>query len=257
MPRVPADRLLVGAQLLLLVLGAVLARRGAGRAARGSLTLVMLSLASMMGARWAASGHPPVFGAFEMDLAESFVLLALGVWLAREAGDHYLAATAAVASLTLSHTFLVEAEATPLTISEQSLWIDLHAALAWLAWGLYLHALLLAFRGTDLQDRSVSLLGHAFAAHTGLGFVGAYYSTLLFATPWAWDPVQTLGLLSWILAGLALHFRLFFGISPRRQRYFLCVVVASYLLAAKAIVFLPAGQSFHVFELGSMAAQPR
>ena len=85
--------------------------------------------------------------------------------------------------------------------------------------------------------------------------VPAYYSTLLFATPWSWDPVQTLGLLSWILFGIALHFRLFFGVTLHRQRYFILLLVLVYVVSGKLIMFMKDGQSFHVFELGGLAGE--
>lgn len=245
-----AERPLVA--LLILLLGAGgLARRGA--AVRPVVGSALVLLGSLMAVRWVRSGHPPVFGTFETDLADTFVLLLMGLWLSREAGERYLLGPLAVASLTLGHTFLLRPEATPLTISERSLWIDVHAALAWLAWSFYFHSALLSFREVGPRERALQLLGFAFLAQTAMGFTGVYYATLLFASPWSWDPVQTLGLLSWLLCALALHFRLFFGVSLFRQRYFLLVVVAAYVASGKLILLLPPGQSFHVFELGAMA----
>lgn len=251
----PTDRVLVA--LLLSLLAAALLSSRRRLAPVLLLAGVALVLAGMVAVRWLESGHPPVFGTYEMDLVETLLIVALGIALRREAGPVHLGATAVAAALTLGHTFALRSEATPLTISEQSLWIDLHAALAWVTWALYTHALLLAFRGEDMQQRATFLLARGFVAQTASGFVGVYYATLLFATPWSWDPVQTLGLLSWVLAAVALHFRLFFGVSPARQRYFLVLVMACYVACSKLLPLLPPGQSFHVFELGALAGPPR
>lgn len=248
----PVDRVLA-IVLIAVLAGVAVGAARAGVPARLATWASSATLAGMLLVRWTRSGHPPVFGTFEMDLAETLCLLLFALALSRKAGARYLRGPALVGSLTLLHTFLLRTEITPLTISERSLWIDLHAALAWLAWGLYFHALFHSFGDAGLEDRGLRLLGWGFVANSAMGFVGVYYGTLLFATPWSWDPVQTLGLLSWILFGVALHFRLFFSVTLHRQRYFLLFLVLMYVLSGKLIMFLRPGQSFHVFELGAMA----
>jgi len=222
------------------------------RIARGIAVAVASILAVVLGIRWARSGHPAVFGTTEMDLAQALVILLLSPWLARGLDRGYLRAPLAAAAVLLAHTLVLDRQMTPVTISEQSLWIDVHAPLGWLTLALYAHATFLAFRGEPAASMALRALGLAFCAHSAMGFVGVYYASILFARPWQWDPVQTLGLLAWILSGLALHFRLFSGISLHRQRRFVLVVLVSYVLSAKALIYLPPTMSFHVFELGSM-----
>ena len=253
----PVDRLLAAALGGVALVGAVLARRRPAAAGGGAWTTA-LALGAWLAARWVAAGHPPVFGTFETDLAQTLVLLLSGLWLARREGPAYLRGPLVVAALTFAHTFALRPEITPVTISEQSLWIDLHAVLAWVAWAAYFHALFLALAAppeapAPREGRALRALGLAFVAQSALGFVGVYYATLLFARPWEWDPVQTLGLLSWLLCALCLHLRLFFGASLHRQRAFLAVVVVAFVVSAKLVMFLGSAQSFHVFELGSMA----
>ena len=256
----PPDRVLAAALAGLALVGGVLARRRPAWAL-GCAWLDAVGLGAWIGVRWARAGHPPVFGTFETDLAETLVLLLSGLWIARRAGVSYLRGPLLVAALTFAHTFVLRTEATPLTISERSLWIDVHAVFAWVAWAAYFHALLLAFAdpsapggaGASRDEGALRALGAAFVAQSVLGFVGVYYATLLFARPWEWDPVQTLGLLSCLLCALALHLRLFFGASLHRQRFFLAAVVATFVTSAKLVMFLGSAQSFHVFELGAMA----
>lgn len=248
-----AERVLVVALLAPLAAAWALARRP--RALAMLAGLVVAGIVALLGWRWTVTGHPPVFGTYEMDLAETAALLGLGLYGMRRWRWPFPRAALAVAGLTLLHTFLLDPAPTPLTISEVSLWIDLHAVLAWCAWALLFHALFRAFAPADEGELGLRLLGWGFAALTAMGAVGVYYGTLLFATPWSWDPVQTLGLLAWILAAIALHFRLFFRVTLDRQRWFLLVVVAVFVLSAKLVMFLPAGQSFHVFELGALAPE--
>ncbi|MEK6607602.1 MAG: cytochrome c biogenesis protein CcsA [Myxococcota bacterium] len=248
------ERIAVAALAALLASAAGLPR--APRLTRVATAASTLALALLLGLRWWRIGHGPVFGTFETSLAATLVLCASAPPLARRAGAAHARVAAGLAAVTLAHALTLRSEPTPVTISEQSLWIDLHAALAWIAWAAYLHGAALAFREGAAQALAVRALGLGFVAHGALGAVGAYYASILFATPWQWDPVQILGLLAWILIGVALHFRLFHGVSPRRQRWFIALGVAVFVLGAKAMPYLPAGQTFHVFELGAMAPEP-
>lgn len=247
------ERALVVGLVALLAAAWGLARRPRALAAAVGAAAALI-VAALVG-RWTVTGHPPVFGTWEMDLAQTMTLLVAGLVISRCWRRPFPRAALAVAGLTLAHTFLLDAQPTPLTISEVSLWIDLHAVLAWLAWAFLFHALFAAFAPEDEGEAGLRLLGWGFAAQSAMGFVGVYYGTLLFATPWSWDPVQTLGLLSWLLVGMALHFRLFFQLSLHRQRWFLLFVVAVFVLSAKLVMFLPPGQTFHVFELGVLAPE--
>ena len=257
----PADRLLAVSLGGLALVGAALGWRRPAWARRCTQAAALL-LGAWLAARWAEAGRPPVFGTFETDLAQTLVLLLTGLWIARHAGAAYLRGPLVVAALTFAHTFALDTEITPLTISERSLWIDVHAVLAWAAWAAYFHALFLAFGdqaqegGPSREEPALRALGIAFLAQSGMGFVGVYYATLLFARAWEWDPVQTLGLLSWLLCAVALHLRLFFGASLRQQRLFVVIVVVAFVASAKLVMFLGPGQSFHVFELGAMAGPP-
>ncbi|MBW2733962.1 MAG: cytochrome c biogenesis protein CcsA [Deltaproteobacteria bacterium] len=254
----PADRPLV-AVALALVLFVGLMGRARPRASFFAAFTAMLTLVGLLGARWVIGGRPPVFGTFETSVAETFALLALALFVDRRLlPTGVLRGPAWLAAITLGHTFFLDNGITPLTISEISLWIDLHAPLAWLAWAFYLMAAAMAF--VDEQRRqalATRLLGLAFFFHSAMAFVGIYYATLLFAKPWAWDPVQILALLGWTLAGVALHLHLFFRVSLYRLRYFIAFIALVYVLSGKLMMYLPFGQSFHVFELGVFVGGPK
>ncbi len=246
------QRAAVSAWIALLALALGLSSGRRHRAAWASFGLATLGLVVQLAARWIEAGRPPVFGTYETDLAETLLLLLATPLVARRAGPAYLRGPAWVGLLTLAHTFTLHAAVTPLTISELSLWIDLHAPLAWLAWCLYFHALFLCFSPAQ-ATLALRLLGAGFWAHSAMGFVGVYYATLLFDRPWSWDPIQTGGLLSWVLFAFSLHLRLFYSVSLHRQRYFLLCLLLLFVVSAKLVILLPQGQSFHVFELGRLA----
>lgn len=245
------ERILVVVLLALLAAAWALSRRP--RALTAVVGGVAVLVVTALGWRWLETGHPPVFGTWEMDLAETLTLLVAGLGISRRWKRPFARPALAVAGLTLAHALFLDAAPTPLTISEVSLWIDLHAVLAWLVWALLFHALFAAFAREDEGEVGLRLLGWGFAAQSAMGFIGVYYGTLLFATPWSWDPAQTLGLLSWLLVAMALHFRLFFQLTLHRQRWFLFVVVTVFVLSGKLMMYLPPGQTFHVFELGILA----
>lgn len=246
------ERLPALAALALAALGCALA---GGRPRLGRLAAHAAAGVLVVGLAWRCwrSGHAPVFGTYETSLAETALFLGALPWIERRAGASLARGALAIAAATLAHALTVHPGVTPLTISEQSLWIDAHAILAWLAWALYLHGGLCAARGEALEPLALRLLGLGFCAHSALGFAGIYYASMLFARPWAWDPVQTLGLLSWLLVAFVLHQRLFGQLSLHRHRRLVAFVLVVFVVSAKAMPHLPAGRSFHVFELGAMA----
>lgn len=253
----PLERVgVLGLAALLVVAGALVRRRE--RLAVGLSLAAAAILLLLVGVRCTLAGRPPVFGTYEMNLAQALTILAMAPWVTSQVGGWALRGPTWVAAATLAYTAVLRIEVTPQTISELSLWIDAHAVTAWVAWGCYAHAGCLAFaREERAEQLALRLLGWGFLAHSALIFTGVYYATVLFATPWAWDPIQILGLLSWLLYAMAIHFRLFSGVTLRRQRWFLALLLLVFALSAKLIMWLPFGASFHVFELGGMAGGQR
>ena len=45
---------------------------------------------------------------------------------------------------------------------------------------------------------------------------GSVYKFMLFGTAWSWDPIETLGLVTWMAAGTLLHLHLMAGWEARR-----------------------------------------
>jgi len=252
----PIEKWVVLLAASILTTGVVLVasrRRDAWRLGLFSAFLIAVLLAL----RWRTTGHPPVFGSFEMDLAEATTLVFVAAFLERRTGFVPLRAVFVIAILALLHSLTVRCDPTPLTISEVSLWIDLHAVAAWFAWSFLLIAAAMAFGAEEHDPEALRLVGLGFVCQTIMGFTGVYYASILFARPWSWDPAQTAGLISWLLIGLTIHCRLFFGLTFRRQRWFLAFCVLVFALAGKVPMYLRAGQTFHVFEVGALAGEGR
>ncbi|TLM80537.1 MAG: hypothetical protein FDZ70_00320, partial [Actinobacteria bacterium] len=93
-------------------------------------------LTASIAVRWLVTGHPPIFGTFENGMASSWFVCAAviaargGRWGVPE-GLRRLFLPWAPALLAYGSFF--QSEPLPLTISERSLIIDLHALLAWAA----------------------------------------------------------------------------------------------------------------------------
>lgn len=221
--------------------------------------------AAAIGVRWASIGHPPLFGTFETAMAGTwFILLLTALVLWQVKGLQPLALVTLPVALGLgAHGLGFPTKAYPLTISERSLWVDLHALAGWVTLASYAMAfacaLALLVRGAPLRADAVpaGLLDDYLSWFVSLGFVtqtiliasGAYYSFVLFGQWWRWDPVESLSLISWLLYGLAIHMRLFFGWRARRGAWVAVVCMAALLVAYKAVPSLPPGSTYHIFDL--------
>jgi len=112
-------------------------------------------------------------------------------------------------------------EPVALTISEQSVMVDIHVLFAWTAFVCLLGATtvsllrLLGRLPTGRADEDTErlhdrLLLIGYLAFTAMLTIGALYLWVLFATLWRWEIVGTLSLLAWLLYGLLIHGRLFY-----------------------------------------------
>lgn len=249
----------LGANLVAGALG--LLGRGTARGWRAVLAAGAGALLLLVVDRWRRSGHPPLMGTYEAALADVLVLDLLCLtwaWL-RPPQARLPASLGLAGAALLAHGAFFPTAPVPLTISERSLWVDLHAALAYLALALDLASATasIALLAPGARDPgSTALLDEAqyrFAAvayffHTALILSGAWYSTHLFGVFWRWDPVNGLGAVSWLAYGLALHARLFFRWRDRRFAAALLLCLLTMLVLYKGVPHL--GRfTFHVFDL--------
>lgn len=219
--------------------------------------------------RWAAVGHPPVFGSFENAVAGAWFVVLFGLiaaarttWL-RDIG--LFTTPMAVAIIAFGLTF--DKNRFPLTISERSLWVDIHAVFAWLSYTSYTLALIIAFFILVKHRRDqgllasrlpeVALMDDWLLKYVIYGFVtqaftiasGAYYEFIVFGRWWRWDPVESIALASWLLFALFIHLKRSFGWTGSRLAWLVVVSMILVVIAYWLMVYWPPGATFHVFDI--------
>ncbi len=234
--------------------------RSALRFGRFSTTAAALSATLGLAVRWAVSGHAPIFGTFENTYTLAWALLATATvvgFVRRDLEDLWrMAVPWALASMTYGLQF--RSEPVPLTISEQSLWVDIHAVFAWIALVSFLGVTSLAavrvIGGRPLglpaersDDLMTELLMIGYAGFTGMLATGAWYSFVLFGTFWQWDIVESLALVTWLSYGVVIHGRLFYRWGSRR--FDMAVLLVLPLLIAAYFVWSFFPDTWHFFDI--------
>ena len=232
----------------------------AGDAGRVLVTAAAGAATLGLAVRWAGSGHPPIFGTFENTYAATWFVLSVAAaasWAPSGLRDAWRWGPPWAVPLML-WGMRFRAEATPLTISEQSLWVDFHVLFAWLAFvpllaATTLSGLRLAGRdplGLDERDSGrllTRLLLIGFVSMTVMLALGSWYMFLLFGRFWRWEIVETLTLVAWIGYGTAIHARMF-GTLRGRGLHALVVSLLPILVLAFFIWSVYAG-TYHYFEI--------
>lgn len=199
-------------------------------------------------ARWIGSGHGPYVSRYE--LLSAYAWASVSIWLTWSTRDRRLRDFGLIVlpvSLLLIGVGLYagpEVKMLPATFS--GIWLVLHVSFYFIAFatgltsfGASLFYLVpeVRFEGTRVPDRT-ELDSIAYRA-TGLAFafwgvglltgaIWAYYSWGRF---WGWDPVETWSLITWLLYGLYLHLRRFYGWKGRRAAALLVVCYGFALLS--------------------------
>jgi cytochrome c-type biogenesis protein CcsB len=189
-------------------------------------------------ARWAATGHLPVMDVYENSLAGTwFIMLVYFIMryafpLSRPFGVAILPLTV----LILGNGVQTGAELQPLEPPYKSNWLYIHVGFAWFAFGAYTIAFasgvlyLLKSRGTKgilsrlpelklLDELSLRLILFGFFAEAIMVGSGAIWAHGLWGRYWAWDPVETWSLISWLTYGLNLHLRVTMGWRGKRAAW--------------------------------------
>lgn len=183
--------------------------------------------------RWIATGHAPVQGAYEHALAGAWFLPAVGL-LALYWHRPVAKAAPAVIGLTLlvlGDGVMAPATLAPLEPAYKSNWLVVHVVFAWLAFGSYLVASLLAVwylwrfrrrvadeetRAALLDETTAKLVAFGFVSHTVMIGSGAIWAHGLWGRYWGWDPIETWSLVTWLLYAIYLHLRFALGWTGRR-----------------------------------------
>lgn len=207
--------------------------------------------------RWVEVGHPPVFGTWENALSSAFAL-ALTVTLAIGKGwdtvpPLWLRLLAVWPAATLVFGSFFRSRPLPLTISERSIWIDVHVAFAWLAYAVLLSAGMRALagliQGGDAETDHAVLGGAAigFVAFSAMLATGSWYSYQLFSRWYQWEIVETLAAAVWLGYAVVLHARLLLGWRGRAF-YWSAVAVLPILLSCFWVWSFYSG-TYHFFDI--------
>ncbi|MDF1542189.1 MAG: hypothetical protein RQ731_04570 [Anaerosomatales bacterium] len=233
-------------------------------AARWSLAASAGLLCAVAAVRWVVTAHPPIFGTHENAIASALALIITAWFMVRPGSDRAHSAPAALLTLfacvTLVYGLFFETALYPLTISERSLWVDLHVLLAWLAYAQLLAAVAVAIVAlAGIADASIASsasqlgrLGLGFAAFTAMTSVGAFYSFQLFSDWFRWEVVESLAAASWVALGLVIHGRQFWG--WREKRLAAATVMLLPLIVLTYWIWSLYAGTYHYFEIPMITA---
>jgi ABC-type uncharacterized transport system permease subunit len=209
--------------------------------------------------RFRNAGHLPIFGTYESALSLALaVMLTAAVWETvgrRMVVITPLATLVAAALLAQGRKF----DPTPyaLTISERSWVVDIHAIVAWFAFGVlainnYMALRLVLGRGEKkpvLNRWLVISLQLGFLLYTGMLISGSIYKFLLFGIAWSFDPIEILGLMTWLAYGTLLHLHLFADWQGRRLAGWCLGVFVLLVVSYRCIVYFPPWSSYHILDM--------
>jgi ABC-type transport system involved in cytochrome c biogenesis permease subunit len=196
--------------------------------------------------RWVATGHVPTIGNFENALFGGWFIVVLTLWAAWRRYPLVAAGALPFALLIMAVGGTSDPTPSPLVASLQSFWLYIHIFFAWLAYGGYtvscgagLVYLVRTRRGRSLPKDADLQLNELMFRSTVFGFItdaimiaaGSIWAKNLWGSYWAWDPVETWSLLSWLIYGLALHLRVTMGWRGRKLSWVLVFAIITVLIS--------------------------
>lgn len=209
--------------------------------------------------RYRVAGHLPIFGTYESALSLALAIMVVSVIWESRGGRRVvftsLATLVAAALLAQGRRF----DPTPyaLTISERSWVVDVHAIVAWFAFGVlavnnFAALRLLLSHGEKspvLRRWMVVSLQIGFVLHTGMLISGSIYKFMLFGTAWSFDPIETLAIVAWLAYGTLLHLHLFAGWDGRLLAKWCLGVFVLLIVSYRCIVYFPPRSSYHILDM--------
>lgn len=221
--------------IFLLIASAVLGlveRWRRGYLSDGLLAMSVVSIGVGIGIRWQQSGQGPFLTLYEILLSNLFSLglfLLLAIRLLPAARSALLVALPLLALLGVWALF-VPADVTPLPPTFDNPWLWAHVLAGKLFLGAALVATALSIRllacarrahdaastrSTEILDTQVwRFAALAFVFDSAMLVAGAAWARDAWGRYWAWDPLETWALLTWLTLGLVLHARVGFRL-PR------------------------------------------
>lgn len=223
-------------------------------------------------ARFDATGHLPWSGHYEYALMGGWFMVAgtLFVGWQNKQLQGLAVGTIPLVLIMLGYGYMQNPALTPMAASLKTVWLYIHVYFAWLSFGAYSLAMaagvvfLLKQKSEALPvpnpayDRYPSLgrLDELIFRYVVFGFItdtimiaaGGIWAKNLWGHYWAWDPVETWSLISWLTYGITIHLRVTFGWREKRLAW-LAVAALSTVIICFFGVNLVVNTSLHVFQV--------
>jgi cytochrome c-type biogenesis protein CcsB len=245
---------------VLFIAGTVFARKRLLSFALVVATTGLVVQTVAFGIRWARVGHAPYLGFYEVVSAYAWATVAVVVligWLRPQLRPLGMVLMP-LSLLALGVSMFADKTGEAASGALASWWLTVHVLFAKLSYSSFIVAFALAVvfllrNGEDgggiakaVLDRLPSQdvvddLSYRFAA-VGLVFLsvmiaaGAIWANEAWGRYWAWDPIETWSLVTWLVYALYLHLRLTLGWRGRRSAW---VLVAALPLVAFSFVVVP------------------
>ncbi len=223
-------------------------------------------------ARFYATGHLPWSGHYEYALMGGWFIVAGTLFVGWQSKQlqGLAVGTVPLVLIMLGYGYMQNPALTPMAASLKTVWLYIHVYFAWISFGAYSLAmasgtvfLLKQKSDTSLTPNpaferfpSLSRLDELIFRYVVFGFItdtimisaGAIWAKDLWGSYWAWDPVETWSLISWLIYGITIHLRVTFGWREKRLAW-LAVVALSSVIICFFGVNLVVNTSLHVFQV--------
>jgi len=229
--------LLLALTFFLVLFSLVFGRQRLFALARLTILLALLGLTAFGIMRWARTGHPPFVTLFEsMITAVWFVLLITNGIVSRlRPAAIVILPVSGITFLLMGWASDLPPDLSPLSAALTNVWLFIHASFATSGAAAFLIAAsfsityLLGEKGLKRAQRVVATIPRYDSLPRSVlnlilfGLIlwgvmivsGSIWAHVAWGRYWAWDPIETWSLISWLLYGLLLHARLTFKFPPR------------------------------------------
>jgi cytochrome c-type biogenesis protein CcsB len=223
-------------------------------------------------ARYAAQGHLPWAGDYENALMAGWFISGFTLWVGwrQESLRVFAAATLPAALILMGFGVMRTPKLSPMAASLKSFWLYIHVYFAWLAFGAYTLAMgagviyLLKDRDNSRAQRNPTFerfpaparLEELMFRYVVFGFItdaimiaaGSIWAKNLWGSYWAWDPVETWSLVSWLIYGIALHLRLTMGWHGKKLAWLVIAALSTVIISFFGVTFV-IDTSLHMFNV--------
>jgi cytochrome c-type biogenesis protein CcsB len=223
-------------------------------------------------ARFNATGHLPWSGHYEYALMGGWFIIAgtLFVGWQNKQLQGLAVGTVPLVLVMLGYGYMQNPALTPMAASLKTVWLYIHVYFAWLSFGAYSLAMaagvvFLLKQKSEAQEEpnptydrfpSLGRLDELIFRYVVFGFItdtimisaGSIWAKDLWGSYWAWDPVETWSLISWLTYGITIHLRVTFGWREKKLAW-LAIAALSTVIICFFGVNLVVNTSLHVFQV--------